>query len=264
MKINPEPTLENVGGKGFQLLALQKICSVPDFFLIRFDTPNEIESVDVQSGILAQFSEMGFSKVAVRSSATTEDSVSASFAGMFETELNVTKETLIPAIKKVLTSAAENRVREYCTLNNLEFKSVQMRVIVQQMVDSRVSGVCFSRESKATNSILIEACYGLGEALVSGIVTPDTYRVDRDSYQITSQNIGFQKLMYDCSATTESVSVPFHRRNAKKLTDEEIRELAQLCINIEQSLGYFSADIEWAHTGDKLYMLQVRPFVGIQ
>lgn len=264
LKINPEPTLENVGGKGLQLFELKKICNVPDFFVICFDDLNEIDKPDVQNDICRYFNEKGFSQVAVRSSATVEDSSSASFAGMFETELNVTDANLITAIKKVLVSVSEDRVREYCLLNHLELKSVQMRVVVQRMVNSRVSGVCFTRESKFANVMLIEACYGLGEALVSGIVTPDTYKVDRGSLEIISQSIGFQKCMFDSKTTNELVPVPFHRRNAKKLMDAEIKELAQACINIEKELDYFSADIEWAYSGDKLYMLQVRPFVGIQ
>ena len=264
MKINPEPTLANVGGKGLQLFELKRICNVPDFFVIYFDDLSEIERADVQNNIYRYFNEKGFSQVAVRSSATVEDSPSASFAGMFETELNVTKSRLITAIKRVLASAGEDRVREYCSLNRLEHKSVQMRVIVQSMVNSRISGVCFTRESKFANSMLIEACYGLGEALVGGIVTPDTYKVDRDSFEIISQSIGYQKNMFDSKGTNELIPVPFHRRNAKKLTDREIKELAQVCVNIEKSLGYYSADIEWAFSGDKLYMLQVRPFVGIQ
>lgn len=264
MRINPEPTLENVGGKGLQLFKLMKICNVPDFFVICLDDVSEIDRLDVQNDILKYFDEKDFSQVAVRSSATAEDSSSASFAGMFETELNVMKDNLIIAIKKVLASASEDRVREYCSLNHYDYKSVQMRVVVQNMVNSRVSGVCFTKESKNTNVMLIEGCYGLGELLVSGVVTPDTYKVDRDSFEIVSQCIGYQKNMFESGGTNELIPVPFHRRNAKKLTDKEIKELAQVCVHIEKVLGYYSADIEWTFSEDKLYMLQVRPFVGIQ
>lgn len=264
MIINPIPTLDSVGGKGFQLYQLQKLCPVPDFFAIQFEKADEITDPSAQEKILNYFKRCGFDKVAVRSSATVEDSPSASFAGMFETELNITQDTLVDAIKKVMFSASNKRVEEYCKLNHLEFHLIQMRVIVQKMINSRVSGVCFTRESKLNNLMLLEACFGLGEALVSGIATPDTYRIDRESMQLVSQSIGFQKTMIIGTSTQPPVPVPFHRRNAKKLTGDEVTEVAYACMGVEKHLGYLSADIEWAYEDSSLYLLQVRPFIGLQ
>ncbi len=263
MRINPKVTIENVGGKGYQLSYMKDFCPVPDFFILRFDKNDEIDRAGVQNKILKHFKEQGFNLVSVRSSATLEDSSSASFAGMFETELNVTGETLIPAIKKVLLSVQDLRVKQYCQLNNLDYTAIHMRVIVQKMVQSRVSGVCFTRENRTSNTLLMEACYGLGEALVSGLVTPDTYRVDRDTLTILSKNIGFQKTMVGVNGTQEVTPVPFHKRNAKKLTDLEIEELTKMGMLIEKKMGYFAADIEWAYEGSKSFFLQVRPLVGI-
>jgi len=263
MIINPEPSFGSLGGKGYQLTQLKKICAVPDFFVICFTANDEIEDVVVQEQILKHFDNFGYSLVAVRSSATLEDSDKASFAGMFETELNVTRKTLFSAIATVLNSANSLRVDEYCRINQIDCSLIRMRVVVQKMINSRVAGVCFTRESRLSNSMLIEACYGLGESLVSGIVTPDTYRVDRVSFDMISQNIGFQKVMFDNTTTHSPIPVPFHRRNAKKLTDVEISEVSRLCIMIEQSLGYYSADIEWAYENESLKILQVRPFIGV-
>ena len=263
MIINPNPTVENVGGKGFQLTKLKEICLVPDFFLLNFENALEIDELKIQKQILTYFDVSGFDNVAVRSSATLEDSTSASFAGMFETVLNVERDNLIDAIKTVLESIKDIRVKEYCRLNNLDYVSLKMCVVVQRMVKSRVSGVCFTRENSDTNIMVLEACYGLGEALVSGLVTPDTYHVGRESYSIVSQNIGYQKVMYDENCKDAPVSVPFHKRNAKKLTDKEIEAVIHTALKIESKLGYYAADIEWAYEKDRLMMLQVRPFLGL-
>lgn len=263
MIINPNPTIENVGGKGFQLIKLQEICPVPPFFLISFENISEIDGKLIQDQILTFYDENEFDDVAVRSSATLEDSASASFAGMFETVLNVNRDNLILSIKTVLDSINDIRVKEYCDSNNIDYSSITMCVVVQQMVKSRVSGVCFTRENKNNNTLVIEACYGLGEALVSGLVTPDTYHIDRDSLELVSQNIGFQKLMYDETTKETPIPVPFHKRNAKKLRNEELVSIANIALEIEKELNYYSADIEWAYEKNKLLLLQVRPFLGL-
>jgi len=264
MTINPKPTLGNLGGKGLQLTELKKVCDVPDFFVISFSSDNEIKDLGIQEEILDYFDLFCSDFVAVRSSATLEDSGKASFAGMFETKLNVTRSTLLSAIATVMRSASDSRVKEYCQINQIDFDSIEMRVVIQKMIDSRISGVCITRERQDSNNMLIEACYGLGEALVSGIVTPDTYIVNRDSLECQSQNIGFQKVMFDRTTTHIPVPVPFHRRYAKKLTDAEINEVARICLSVEHTLGYYSADIEWAYEDESLRLLQVRPFVGVQ
>jgi phosphoenolpyruvate synthase/pyruvate phosphate dikinase len=216
MVINPKETLENLGGKGFQLHKLKEIAVVPKFFVIYFNNAKEIEQSDIQKQILNYFTINEYANVSVRSSATVEDSQSASFAGVFETELNVTKHTLIHSIIKVMQSVLDERVFNYCKSKDIDSKTVKMRVVVQKMINSRVSGVCVTKESKISNSVLIEACYGLGEALVNGMVPPDTYCVDRDSFQINVKNIGHQKIMFDTSSN-KPVSVPFYKSNARKL-----------------------------------------------
>lgn len=263
MIINPISTVENVGGKGFQLTKLKEICHVPEFFLLSFENSLEIDELQIQDQILTYFDANGFDNVAVRSSATLEDSTSASFAGMFETVLNVERDNLIDAIRTVLESIKDIRVKEYCRLNNLDYVSLKMCVVVQKMVKSRVSGVCFTRESRDTNIMVLEACYGLGEALVGGLITPDTYHVERKSLEIVSQNVGYQKVMYDDSCKDVPIPVPFHRRNAKKLTDKEIEAVTHTALKIESKLGYYAADIEWAYEKDSLMLLQVRPFLGL-
>lgn len=260
MQINPEIQLSKLGGKAYQLNLLKNICKVPEFFTISVDNINEIDDVKNQEIILKYFQDIKFEKVSVRSSATVEDSVENSFAGMFDTLLNVDKNNLISSIKEILISANSDRVKEYCRINNIEFNDIKMNVIVQKMINSRVSGVCFSKTKETENSMLMEACLGLGEALVSGAVTPDTYFVNRSDGSLENQIIGYQKTMLK---NLEYEEVPFHKRNAKKLTNDEIRELAHVVMKIEKDLNYKAVDVEWAFEDDQLYILQARPFTGI-
>ena len=231
MIINPKMTNDNFCGKGYHLRLLSKICSVPDFFVISFDNFNEINECSVQSRILEYYDKMNFDLVSVRSSATLEDGSDSSFAGMFETKLNVNKENLIEAVKEVVLSATSDRVKEYCKRNNLNYTNLKMRVVIQKMVDSRISGVCFTRTADNLNSILIEACFGLGEALVSGTITPDTFQISRDNFKVEKEVIGYQKKMLTLNEK-EYIEVPFSERNLRKITDDEIKELIKISLQI--------------------------------
>lgn len=262
MIINPKITNDNLGGKGYQLSLLNNICSVPEFFVVSFDSFNEINDSDVQNRILEYYNKMNFDLVSVRSSATVEDGVNNSFAGMFETKLNVTKDDLIEAIQCVVLSAKSDRVKEYCKLNSIDYNNLKMRVIIQKMVDSRISGVCFTRTTDNLNSMLIEACLGLGEALVSGNVTPDTFQVHRDSLEVEKQVIGYQKKMLMLNEK-EYIEVPLSKQNLKKISNKEIKELVKTALKIERDLNYKAVDIEWAFENDKLYILQARPITTI-
>lgn len=262
MIINPKITNDNLGGKGYQLSLLNNICSVPEFFVVSFDSFNEINDSDVQNRILEYYNKMNFDLVSVRSSATVEDGVNNSFAGMFETKLNVTKDDLIEAIQCVVLSAKSDRVKEYCKLNSIDYNNLKMRVIIQKMVDSRISGVCFTRTTDNLNSMLIEACLGLGEALVSGNVTPDTFQVHRDSLEVEKQVIGYQKKMLMLNEK-EYIEVPLSKQNLKKISNKEIKELVKTALKIERDLNYKAVDIEWAFENNKLYILQARPITTI-
>ncbi len=262
MIINPKITNENLGGKGYQLSLINKICSVPEFFVISFDNFNEINDYGVQNKILEYYDKMNFDLVSVRSSATLEDGSDSSFAGMFETKLNINKENLIEAVKEVVLSATSDRVKEYCKRNNLNYTNLKMRVVIQKMVDSRISGVCFTRTADNLNSILIEACFGLGEALVSGTITPDTFQISRDNFKVEKEVIGYQKKMLTLNEK-EYIEVPFSERNLRKITDDEIKELIKISLQIEEYLNYDAVDIEWAFEKNKLYILQARPITTI-
>ncbi len=263
MWIEPTPTLDKVGGKAYQLYLLKQWCNVPPYFVIAFQNPDEISEPGNQQRIIEQCRNNKFDLMAVRSSASCEDSPQTSFAGMFKTVLGVEQSSIIDAVVEVLNSVFGERVANYCESQGLAQDKIRMAVIVQKMINSRVSGVCFTRTQSDGDSLLVEACYGLGEALVSGRIVPDSYVVNRDNMLITQETVGYQKLMLCWDKEKFALEdVPFHKRNARKLTYEQVRNVARTCLLIEERLDFGVADIEWAFAGDTLYVLQARPYTA--
>ena len=262
MLINPPESIDNLGGKGYQLTLLSRICAVPKFFVIRFDSNTEIDDIGVQNEIFDVLDSHKFSLVSVRSSATVEDSRLASFAGLFKSKLNIKRRELINAIQEVLSSLDDDHVDAYCRLINQQSESIKMRIIVQKMVHSRISGVCLTKDKPGSQTMLIEACLGLGESLVSGMITPDTYMVDRTTLEVVSSNIGLQEFITFSGDSENLRLVSNHYRNEKKLSDIEISEISRHCLFLESELGYEAANFEWTYEDNLLYILQSRPFVG--
>jgi pyruvate,water dikinase len=203
--------------------------------------------------------------MAVRSSASCEDSPSASFAGMFHTELAVKLPDIIDAITKVLSSVLSKRVADYCETQSISQRNIRMTVIIQKMIASRVSGVCFTKQQNMDKALLIEACYGLGEPLVAGRVTPDSYVLSRDTMQLISMSIGYQKEAMILDEQTRTVlykEIAFHKRNSRKLTWDELKAIAVTCLHVENCLAFNAADIEWTFEESSFYLLQARPYTA--
>jgi len=258
MKINPKPLISLIGTKAYYLYVLKKFCNVPDFFVITFDNSKELKDLRNQKKILA-FNKFDF--MSVRSSSNFEDLSRLSFAGMFKTVLGVNNEGLLEAISVVLDSVNNQRVIKYCEINNINPNEIKMSVIIQRMLQSRVSGVCFTK-SKNPNELIVEACQGLGEGLVSGKVTPDTYILDRNTLEIVRSSIGYQREMLVFEKKLLYQEIPFYKRNSKKLDKGELIKVSRTCLEIEKKLGFLSADVEWAIQDDQQYILQVRPYTG--
>jgi pyruvate,water dikinase len=267
MQINPRQILQlKVGGKAYQLVRLKRLYNVPPFFIIVFESANEISEIANQDIIIQECQKRRFELVAVRSSGSCEDSVDASFAGMFKTVLNVRPHEIIGATQEVLGSVNTKRVSDYCKAHRFDKSKIRMSVIIQKMVQSRVSGVCFTRLQGEPDMLVIEACYGLGQALVSGKVTPDAYKVNRNTLQIVEEHVGYQSYELQASKRDDTrlnyVEIPFYLRNAKKLTSDEIKDIAKTCVSIERHLGLNAVDVEWSYEADTLYILQARPYTG--
>jgi len=199
---------------------------------------------EVRKKILNSFEKLKSKRVAVRSSATIEDSKIDSWAGQLETYLNITKENLIENVKKCWASLYAPQALSYRTRRNLWNKKIAVAVIVQKMIQPEVSGVCFTAHpvTKDKNHLIIETIQGLGELLVQGKATPNSYTVAKDKLKISEVNI-----------------VVKERRD---LSEKQIRELTKLCLKVE---GHYKVpqDIEWAIEKDKFYILQTRPITTI-
>jgi pyruvate,water dikinase len=203
--------------------------------------------------------------VAVRSSATAEDLPDASFAGQQETYLNVTGEALLDRVRDCWASAFTDRAVEYRNRKGFDHAAVDVAVVVQRMVDADRSGVMFTANPATGDpQVTIEATWGLGEAVVSGIVSPDNYVLDADG-TVESVSIATKNVMCvrdpDTGETVER-EVPADKRTARVLSDERLRELTRLGERIESHYGT-PQDVEWAIADGALYVLQSRPITTI-
>lgn len=223
-------------------------------------------SQDMADTFLQAFDSLGAEYVAVRSSATAEDSSIASWAGELETYLNTTRDQLLPNIKKCWASLFSPRAIFYRIENSMEDADVHVAVVVQKMVQSDVAGVCFTVHpvTQDRNQMIIEACRGLGEALVSGQITPDSFILAKDSLSITERYISTQtkKIIRGPSGSTQSVVLPSQESRAQKVPDHIVLEVATFAKRIEEHYG-FPVDIEWAVERGTVYMTQARPITTL-
>lgn len=220
-------------------------------------------SQPIKDEIEKAFRELNAQFVAVRSSATAEDSSSAAWAGQLDTYLNTTEDLVITNVQKCWASLFTPRAIFYRHEKNMQKDSVSVAVVVQEMVESEVSGVAFSVHpvTEDRNQLIIEAGLGLGEAIVSGQITPDSYVVTKEPLEIIDKNISQQekKLVRLESGGNEWVTAP---SSQQKLDDDKILELANVVIRIEKHYG-FPCDIEWAFAKEKFYITQSRPITTL-
>ncbi len=234
--------------------------------ILKGETPKEIEKE-----ILEAFEKLKARYVAVRSSATAEDSKIDSWAGQLESFLNITKKDLIQKIKECWASLYSPRALFYKEKRRYK-KEIKIAVVIQKMIQSEVSGVCFTVHpiTEDKNQMVIEAIFGLGEMLVQGKVSPDSYVVDKlkikskKSKFILDINRNFQdKMMVRGKKGNKIIEVPKEKRKKQKLSEKKIRELAKICFKIEKHYRE-PQDIEWALSKGKFYILQTRPITGLK
>lgn len=238
---------------------------------------------DLTEEILKSFKELRSPYVAVRSSATAEDSSTASWAGELETYLNTTEENVLERVRQCWSSLFTPRAIFYRHEKGLIGTHVSVAVVVQKMVQSEVSGVAFTVHpvTEDYDQMIIEAVFGLGEAIVGGLVTPDSYVVSKKQMQIMDIAVAEQtrklvkrkklgnkeikKLSQDdeVSAANEWVELSSHEGGKQKMTGREIVAAATLFARIEKHYG-FPCDIEWAMEGGTLYITQSRPITTLK
>ncbi len=207
--------------------------------------------------------------VAVRSSATAEDTVTASFAGQQDTFLGVPgADQVVQRIRDCWVSAYSDRAVAYRRRYGVDHHSVAVAVVVQRLVDAEKAGVMFTVNpvTQARSQICIEACWGLGEALVSGTVNPDHFIVDKTSGDIAEHYILPKREMIvrvAGSAQVTSVPVALERVHQPVLDAGEIRRLTEMANRVEDYFGT-PQDIEWAIQGGHVYLLQSRPVTTLK
>jgi pyruvate,water dikinase len=260
-----------VGGKAANLGELDRLgMRVPPGFVVTTDAyraAGPVEGVPLPAGVraavLAAYAELGAdAPVAVRSSATAEDSADASFAGVQETFLWVRgAESVLDHVRRCWASLYSVESVSYRLHRGLPEDGLAMGVVVQRMVDARCAGVMFTRSPLTGDRsvVAVEGAWGLGSALVGGAVTPDRYLVNKVTGEIT-RTVATKERRHRMDPSGAGVldePVPADLRDAPCLTDEDVRALVTLARRIEDHYGT-PQDIEWA-LSDGLYVLQSRP-----
>lgn len=221
---------------------------------------------EIEDAILRSFKNLDTPFVAVRSSATSEDGAKTAWAGQLDTFLNTTEKTLISNVKKCWASLFNPRAIFYRFEKALQKQTISVAVVVQEMIQSDVAGIAFSVHpiTQDDNHILMEAGFGLGEAVVSGKITPDSYVIEKKSTRILEKLINGQskKLIKNNNGGIQWKQIGKNQQRQQKLSDSNIVALSQLVKKIEAYYG-FPVDIEWAKKDKHFYITQSRPITSL-
>lgn len=226
----------------------------------------------VASGIRESYGKMdGEPFVAVRSSGTAEDLAEASFAGMHDTYLDMQGvDAVIDAVKRCWASLWTGRATAYRADKGFDSATVGIAVVVQTMVESEVSGVMFTGNpmNTATDEILINASYGLGEAVVAGLTSPDNYIVKWTDLHIRDQQLGGKEREVIRNPETSIGVIERHvepERSARFVfTTAQVQQLADLGRKVTEHYEMMPQDIEWGYAAGQFYLLQARPVTGVE
>ncbi|HEY9584817.1 MAG TPA: PEP/pyruvate-binding domain-containing protein [Candidatus Paceibacterota bacterium] len=221
---------------------------------------------DIGKEIMEQFAKLGAKYVAVRSSATAEDSGEAAWAGQLDSFLNTTEKDVLDKVKHCWASLFTPRAIFYRFEKDLHKTKISVAVVIQKMVESEVSGIAFSVHpvTEDYNQLIIEAGLGLGEAIVSGQITPDSYVVEKEPRNILDINISEQERgLYKIESGGNEWRNIKDIGKKQKLSGKQILEFSELVLKIEKHYG-FPCDIEWALESDKFYIVQSRPITTLK
>ena len=227
---------------------------------------NAVMPESIASEILSEFTLLDTEFVAVRSSATAEDGADHAWAGQLESYLNTTEKDILEKVQHCWASLFTPRAIFYRFEKGLHDTHISVAVVVQKMVNSEKSGIAFSVHpvTEDRNQLIIEAGLGLGEAIVSGSVTPDSYVVEKEPRKIIDINVANQtKALYRKEGGDNKwVDLTSNEASQQVLTEKEILKLSELILTVENHYG-FPCDIEWAYEGGKFYIVQSRPITTL-
>jgi len=230
---------------------------------------------DLQSEILAAYSGLQqrggkAAVVAVRSSALSEDGAGASSAGLYETFLNLRNaDAVLDAVRRCYCSLWSARAVQYRAFKGIDSSAEAMAVVVMELAPAEVSGVAFTANplTGSRDEIVINASWGLGEAIVSGRVTPDNYVLCKADLAVIGRDVYAKDLMIlpdpAGGSGTVSATVQGERATTAALGDEQLIALGRICLAIEACYGS-PQDIEWAYGGGSWSVLQSRPITGLR
>jgi phosphoenolpyruvate synthase/pyruvate phosphate dikinase len=267
-----------VGGKAAQLSRLANDYRVPPGFSLTtaaydpayspgMPLPAVVEAeVAAAYGALSRDVGVPDVPVAVRSSALDEDGELASFAGQHETELNVVGiDAVLGAVARNWASARSERALAYRKWQGLQTSGVRLAVLIQQLVLADTSAVIFSANpiTGDRDEVVVTASWGLGESVVSGTVTPDTWVVRKAHLAVKEERIGAkERMVVATDGGTREVAVPRLLRERASLSEAQVVELAKLAVELEGRMGR-PVDVEAAYAGELLYLLQCRPITTL-
>ncbi len=266
-----EIDLLRVGGKGLNLGKLTRAgFQVPQGFCVTTDAyrfsvqglseqnVSAIKELVLSPELVAEIrtarEQLQTSTVAVRSSATAEDLAEASFAGQQDTFLNVEPDELLDALKACWASLWSERAIVYRQTQGIADAGLAMAVVIQEMCDSDVSGVLFTVSPFSADVSIVESNWGLGESVVSGAITPDSFHVSRETGEVLEKNIAIKREMVTATGVNE---VSSGQQDVPSLTDAQLTELTQLGMQVEGFYGQ-PMDIEWALVDEQFVLLQAR------
>ncbi|MEM7802612.1 MAG: PEP/pyruvate-binding domain-containing protein, partial [Chloroflexota bacterium] len=216
---------------------------------------------DIAESVITANDALGEASVAVRSSATAEDLIDASFAGQQETFLNVQgKEALLDAVKQCWASLWTARAITYRIKQEIAPDDVSLAVVVQKQIASEVSGVAFSLNPNSNDydEAVINSNFGLGESIVSGLVTPDSFVVNKVTHEIIEKQLATKAIVLVNKDGGGMEETTLADPNAASLTDAQVKAVAQLATQVEAHYN-LPMDIEWSYQDGILYLLQARP-----
>lgn len=221
---------------------------------------------DISAGLIEEWHRIAEGRpCAVRSSATAEDLRSASFAGQYDTFLNVVDEQqLLDRVRQCWLSVFTDRAIDYRARLGIDHREVELAVVVQLMVPATVAGVLFTADpiTGQRGITVINAAFGLGESVVSGSVNPDLYTIDPNGAVHKSISTKAVAIEPDATGGTATRELSMSQRGAQALPDTQIRELAAIGQRIEAHFGE-PQDIEWAWSDAGIAVLQSRPITSL-
>lgn len=262
-----------VGGKAASLSRLAALHAVPHGFAVsalpalQSAIPETIiPRIRSAYGALGERCGVPEPAVAVRSSALDEDGSDASFAGQHDTYLNIRgHDAVLDAVARCIQSAASREALAYRQARGLAIDGVRIAVLVQELVPSDVSAVVFSANpvTGSRDEVMINSNWGLGESIVSGTATPDTFIIAKHSLEVTERYVAQKdRMTVTTAAGTTDVDVPAELREKSSLDDSQIAAMTRLALMLESALGH-AVDIECAFARSNLYLLQCRPITTL-